>query len=170
MFELTDRWSARASRALYWLGVYGGLPTLVLLVTLDVVLRYVFNAPLRWSRDANGLLLLISVFSALPHAWDQGYHIRMEVFYSRFAGRSRSIADLLSSLAGITVFGLLAFQSAEFVPYMASTAETGEDLMIPLWPFMGFMGLCGLVFALRMLSNPRGVPPGSEAGEQTPWI
>ncbi|GIT15101.1 MAG: hypothetical protein CM1200mP36_08570 [Gammaproteobacteria bacterium] len=44
-----DRWSQRASRWLYNIGVYGALPTLLALVTLEVVLRYLFNAPLQWS-------------------------------------------------------------------------------------------------------------------------
>ncbi|HJO05060.1 MAG TPA: TRAP transporter small permease [Acidobacteriota bacterium] len=168
MLELIDRWSGRASLWLYRLGVYGGLPALVVLVTIDVLLRYLFNAPLRWSRDANGLLLLISLFGALPHAWDRGFHIRMELVHSRLRGRRRQVADLLSALSGIVVFGALTVQSARFVPYMAATWETGEDLMLPLWPFMGFMGICSLVFVGRLLSNPEGEPAAGEA--ESEWM
>ena len=35
------------------------LPALALLVTADVTLRYVFNAPLAWGTDAKELLLLV---------------------------------------------------------------------------------------------------------------
>lgn len=168
MLELIDRWSARAALYLYRLGVFGGLPALVGLVTVDVLLRYLFNAPLRWSRDANGLLLLITLFGALPHAWDRGYHIRMELVHSRLSGRRRQMADLLSALSGIIVFGALVVQSARFVPYMAITWETGEDLMMPLWPFMAFMGLCSLVFVARLLSNPEGEPADGEA--ESEWM
>ncbi len=168
MLELTDRWSARAALWLYRLGVYGGLPALVVLVTVDVLLRYLFNAPLRWSRDANGLLLLISLFAALPYAWDRGYHIRMELLYSRLRGRRRQLADLLSALSGIVVFGALAVQSARFVPYMAATWETGEDLMLPLWPFMAFMGVCSVVFVARLLSNPEGRSASGEG--ESDWM
>ena len=88
-FAGLDRGSARASRWLYALGVYGALPALLGLVTVDVVLRYIFNSPLQWSRDANGLLLLITLFSALPAAWDNRHHIRMEIFYVRLPERWR---------------------------------------------------------------------------------
>jgi len=168
MLELIDRWSSRASLWLYRLGVYGGLPALVVLVTVDVLLRYLFNAPLRWSRDANGLLLLVALFGALPHAWDRGYHIRMELVHSRLRGRQRQLANVLSALSGIIVFGALATQSARFVPYMAATWETGEDLMLPLWPFMAFMGVCSLVFVARLLSNPEGEPAEGEA--ESDWM
>ena len=154
-----DRWSAVLSVWLYRLGVYGALPALLGLVTLDVVLRYFFNAPLQWSRDANGLLLLVTLFSALPHAWDRNQHIRMEIAYTRLRGAWRSIADVASSLAGVVFFVLLATQALRFARYMWITGETGEDLAAPLWPFMVFIGVSGIVFAARLIANPRAAPP-----------
>jgi len=155
---VSDRWSDRAARGLFLVCVRGGLPALVVLVTLDVVLRYVFDAPLGWARDVSGLLLLISMFSALPHAWDRGYHIRMELFYTRTRGAVRGIADIASALSGIVVLALLAAQAFAFVPYMMRTGETAEDLLIPVWPFMGFMGVCAVVFVARLIANPSGRP------------
>ena len=92
------------------------LPSLVVLVTLDVALRYLFNAPLQWGRDVNGLLLLMTIFGALPHAWDRASHIRMEVLYVRLSGARRRSVDVLASVSGIIVFGLMAVQGARFVP------------------------------------------------------
>ena len=154
----TDRWSERVSYELFRLGVYVTMPALVALVTLDVALRYVFNAPLQWGRDANGLLLLMTIFCALPHAWDRAYHIRMEVFYIRLSGARRRGVDVLASVAGIVVFGLMAVQGARFVPFMFGTGETGEDLDLPLWPFMGFLSACASVMVARVFANPAGVP------------
>jgi TRAP-type C4-dicarboxylate transport system permease small subunit len=147
--------------------VDAALPALMALVTLDVVLRYVFNSPLPWGRDVNGLLLLITVFSALPHAWDQGYHIRMEVFYNRLGGRARGVADVASGAAGILFFALMGVQALRFTPYMAATGETGEDLLLPVWPFMLYMGLCSLVLVARLLGNPNGGEPEAYASTGT---
>ena len=169
LFSVLDRWSASISARLYGIGVYGALPALVVLVTTDVVFRYFFNAPIAWVRDANGLLLLVALFTALPHAWDRGYHIRMELFHSSFANRARHIADVVSALCGVLFFGLLGAQAFRFLPYMASTSETGEDLMLPLWPFMAFMGFCGLVFVARLIANPRGESSGDDGTVQE-WV
>ena len=166
-FSGLDRSSARASKWLYAFGVYGALPTLLGLVTIDVVLRYVFSAPLQWSRDANGLLLLITLFSALPAAWDHRHHIRMEIFYVRLPDRWRIAADVLSALAGIALFGLLAVQSVGFTSYMAMTGETGEDLDVPLWPFMAFIGVCGAVFVARLIANPTAAKSADPASGDT---
>ncbi len=158
--ETLDRASERVSSQIFRFGIYVTMPALVVLVTLDVALRYVFNAPLQWARDVNGLLLLVSIFCALPHAWDRAYHIRMEVFYSRFTTTRRRMADVLSSVAGVLFFGFMAVQAARFVPFMIQTGETGEDLDFVLWPFMGVVSFLAVVMAARVFSNPAGVEQG----------
>lgn len=164
---LLDRGSARASAWLYALGVYGALPALLGLVTVDVLLRYFFNAPLQWSRDANGLLLLVVLFSALPAAWDRGHHIRMEIFYLRLPERWRVAADMLSALAGVAFFALLTVQAVAFTRYMAFIGETGEDLEAPLWPAMAFVAISGAVFVARLIANPTVVRTTDDDGS---WI
>ena len=139
------------------------MPALVVLVTLDVALRYLFNAPLQWGRDVNGLFLLMTIFCALPHAWDRAYHIRMEVFYLRLSDTRRRTVDVLASVAGIIVFGLMAVQGARFVPFMIATGETGEDLDAPLWPFMGILSACAVVMVARVFSNPAGLSPDGDS-------
>jgi TRAP-type C4-dicarboxylate transport system permease small subunit len=154
VLEAVDRVSERVSFEMFRFGIYVTMPALVVLVTLDVLLRYVFNAPLEWARDTNGLLLIISLFCALPHAWDRAYHIRMEVFYDRFTTRTRRWADVLSSVSGVIFFGFMAVQAALFVPFMIQTGETGEDLDFVLWPFMGIVSFCAFVMVARVFSNP----------------
>ncbi len=149
-----DAWSAKWARRLFRLGIYALLPALVVLVTTDVVLRYVFDAPLQWARDVSGLVLLMSIAAALPHAWDRAYHIRMEVVYDRFPPRMKRAVDVLSAVAGIVFFGLMAVQSAAYVPFMMRTGETGEDLLWPLWPYMAFLSACAALTVLRLVGNP----------------
>ena len=149
-----DRVSERVSWELFRVGIYLALPALVVLVSTDVTLRYVFNAPLQWARDVNGLLLLLSIFCALPHAWDRAYHIRMEVFYIRVGREKRRRLDVVASVAGIVFFGLMAVQAARYVPFMIRTNETGEDLLLPIWPLMAILSFCCLVMVLRLFSNP----------------
>ena len=155
--DLIDRGSDKVARLMFATSIYVALPALVALVTIDVALRYLFNAPLQWGRDVNGLLLLTSVFCALPHAWDRAYHIRMEVFYDRLSGKRRWAVDALASVTGIIVFGLMAIQAARFVPFMIATGETGEDLELHIWPAMGLLSACAAVMAARVFANPPGI-------------
>ena len=168
---MLDRGSAQAAAALHAIGVRAALPALLAFVTLEVVLRYGFNSPLQWSRDVNGLLLLITLFSTLPHAWDRGFHIRMEIVHRRLRGRWRSLADALSALAGLVFFGLMSVQAVGFARYMFVTGETGEDLSVALWPFMVYVAICGLVLCARLVANPEAAHEAGEAdGESDQWI
>ena len=163
--EWLDHWSESVAQKLFWIGVYVTMPMLVVLVTLDVALRYAFNAPLQWGRDANGLLLLTTLFCALPHAWDRAYHIRMEVFYVRLSVTRRRGIDVLAAVTGVVVFGLMAVQAARFVPFMMGTGETGEDLDLPLWPFMGVLSFCAFVMTLRVFGNPAAMSDDDRGAE-----
>jgi len=158
-----DRVSAAVSVRLFQLGTYVIMPSLVVLVTTDVALRYVFNAPLQWARDVNGILLIISLMCAMPHAWDRAYHIRMEVFYTRFTTRHRRMADVLSAVSGLIFFGFMAVQAARFVPFMIQTGETGEDWDFVLWPFMAVVSFCAFVMVARVFSNPAGEERGKQS-------
>jgi TRAP-type C4-dicarboxylate transport system permease small subunit len=158
-----DRVSATVSKRLFELGTYVIMPALVVLVTTDVALRYIFNAPLQWARDVNGILLIIALMCAMPHAWDRSYHIRMEVFYTRFTMRHRKMADVLSAVSGIIFFGFMAVQATRFVPFMIRTGETGEDWDFVLWPFMAVVSFCAFVMVARVFSNPAGEERGKES-------
>ena len=159
----------QASRWLCNVAVYAALPALFVLVTLDVVLRYIFNSPMQWSRDVSGLLLLVTLISALPYAWDEAYHIRMEILHARLAPVWRNAADIASAAAAFIFLMLLGVQAVMFAYYMFLVDETGEDLNALLWPFMLYVACCGFVFTARVVSNPTAEKV-ADKGASTEWI
>jgi TRAP-type C4-dicarboxylate transport system permease small subunit len=142
-----NRFSAKAHDA----GTIVFLPLMIFLITLNVVLRYAFNAPLAWGDEANGLLLFLILFLSLTFTWDQKKHIRMEIVYALLKGRMRSLADLATGITGILFFGLMGIQCLRDIPYMIRTNETGEELAIPLWPFRVIMALISFIFVLKLV-------------------
>ncbi len=141
----------RFSERCHDLGTIVFLPIMILIITLNVIMRYVFNAPLSWGEEMNGLLLFLILFLSMTYTWDQKRHIRMEIVYVLLKGRLRSLADLASGITGIIFFGLLGIQCIRDIPYMIKTHETGEELGIPLWPFRVVMGLIALVFVIKLV-------------------
>ena len=93
----------------------------------------------------------------------------MEVIYTRLSPEWRSLADVLSALASLVFFFLLTIQAFLFSRYMFLTTETGEDLNVQLWPFMLFIGLCGIVFSMRILISPFA-DSTDELDDSSPWI
>lgn len=127
------------------------LPAMALIITLDVVARYFFNAPLPWGEEINGLLLFLLLMLSMTYAWDKGRHIRMELLYVRLRGTGRLVADLATGITGIVFFGFLGVQSVRDIDYMRRTHEATEVLQVPLWPFRALMALICAVFVFKLL-------------------
>jgi TRAP-type transport system small permease protein len=127
-------------------GVIVCLPILTALIALDVILRYIFNAPLVWAHEATGLLLLLVFLLSIIACWQQKKHIRMELLYERFPRRVRAFADGISAVTGMIVFGMLAIQVSREIPYVIQTRETMQDLPIPIWPFKAVIVLVSIGF------------------------
>jgi TRAP-type C4-dicarboxylate transport system permease small subunit len=140
------------SRAGHDAGTQILLPIMIIIITLNVILRYIFNSPLSWGEEANGLLLFMVLFLSLTYTWDRNRHIRMEIVYARMKGGMRRVADIVSGLTGITFFGLMGIQSIRDIPYMIKTHETGEELIfIPLWPFRIVMAAISFIFIVKLI-------------------
>lgn len=134
------------------LGTIVLIPTMVGLITLDVFLRYIFNAPIWGSKEVNGLLLVMVFFLSMIYCWDKGKHVNVEILYGHFKGRVRSIANMVTALAGMIFSGLLAGQYIKNLPFLIKTQESGEEIGIPVWPFKTLIATCCILLFVRMLS------------------
>jgi TRAP-type C4-dicarboxylate transport system permease small subunit len=138
------------SFGLHKIGTIVFLTAMVFLITMEVLLRYVFKAPLLWGKDLNGLLLLLVFFSVISFTWDARRHIRMEILYMRFGKKGKAFVDILAALTGMIIFGMLGIKSIEVIPYMMTTHETPEFLPVPLWPFSAFMAFCSFLLFIQL--------------------
>lgn len=51
------------ARLIHGTAVYLTLPCLIILLTIDVCLRYIFNAPLLWGSEVSALILSLVFFA-----------------------------------------------------------------------------------------------------------
>ena len=71
---------------------------MVLTITIDVFLRYVFNAPTKWSYDITfmigGTLLIMPMAYVLMHKG----HVNIDILYRTFSPRTKLIIDVVLDL------------------------------------------------------------------------
>ncbi len=111
---------------------------IMLIVTCDVALRYLFNSPLTWAYDLISLYLMAAVFFlVLGDAHRAGAHVGVDILQQRFAPAARRLAALVTDLVGLAVFcliawfgGLRALDAFESADVLAGTTviETLEGL------------------------------------------
>jgi len=159
----TARFRDALSRGLHAVGVFGGIPVLVIVLSIDVLLRYVFNSPLAWGSEVSSLILLVVFFACLPQVTRSRGHIRMDMLYRLMPPAARAVSDVLSGLAGFVFSILLAVESFRSGLNMLRWGERAEMIALPYWPFAFFAGLCGIIltvqFSLQTLGAFSSTPP-----------
>ena len=158
--------AARLALIMHWTGMFFGMPALMVLVGSDVVLRYLFNAPLPWGNEVGSLLLLIVFLASLPHTTRTGGHIRMDLFYGRLQGNARRGADALTGVCGLVFAGFLGYQAFATASRMYRLGDGAYLIDLPFWPFAVFMGLCGTFLAIQFaiqIVNALRLPPATGA-------
>lgn len=129
------------------------LPLMVVLVGLDVAMRYFVGHPLSWAQELTGLLLATALMLGLSYSWSRQVHVRMEILRDRGGSVFRAIGDLLTGASGILVFGMIGWQAARDVPFMISFGEQSEELGLQLWLFrVMLLGMCG-IFCAQLLAD-----------------
>jgi len=163
MGALLVRCTSRLSGMLHLVGVYAGIPALILIITTDVVLRYLVNRPLRWGNEVSALIQLAVLVGSLNLCTEQRGHVRMDALYVRFGPRLKRLTDVVANLCGF-VFGVFfTYQSFASTLEMYRFNQGAEMINLPYWPFALFMGLCGLILSVQFLLEIFGCVPDTPA-------
>ena len=85
------------------------LISMVLMITLDVFLRFVFNAPLPASLEMSQLFEPHVVFLPMAFALATGSHVRVSLFTQHFRGRARYFAEIFAYAVATIFFGLFFY-------------------------------------------------------------
>ncbi|MBX6366805.1 MAG: TRAP transporter small permease [Rhodospirillales bacterium] len=111
------------------------LIAIMLIVTTDVALRYVFSRPLIWAYDVIGLYLMAAVFFlALPHSLRHHVHICVDVIVHVIPRRVRHAFESIGYAATTVLLATLVWLTAERLV----TAYVNDELVdsavsLPAW-------------------------------------
>lgn len=136
------------------LGVAAAIVLLAMmcLTGLDVIARYIFNAPIQGAFELTQVLLVLLVYLAMPLATRGNAHVEVEIWEpgSRFSQRFRAV---LVGLGGIAVFAGLAWQLAEHGGRLASRVAVTNALGIPLAWIAFVASICCAVCVVAVVLN-----------------
>jgi len=121
---------------------------MVIIVTIEVVARYVFNRPTIWSWDISIQILALLTALGAGYALLQGSHVRVDVLVSHLPHRVNVLIDLVMSLLFFFGVGLLMWWFRQEVWKSVAMREVYESLFAPpLYPLkvVVFIGICLLL-------------------------
>jgi len=157
-----DRLAAWIGRVTGW-GAGFSLAAMAVVCALQVVCRYVLNAPLRWPEEVARLLLVWLTYLGAVSATESGMHVAIGVVHDRFSPRARWVADLAGDLIALLFSTALTAGGLAFLASMRGILLPA--LQIPLNVLCAAVPLTGAlhvylhgVAAIRRLRAGSGIP------------
>jgi TRAP-type C4-dicarboxylate transport system permease small subunit len=105
------------------LTIIASMVVMIVVVSIQVVLRYVFNSSIDWADEIARLAFVWSIFLAIPLGIRQGAHVGIELFVAHLKPSLRAwLARVMSLLAGV-LMAVLCYES------VMVAAETWDELL-----------------------------------------
>jgi len=126
---------------------------IMVITTIDVTARYVFNRPLLWGWLTNRLLFGVFILFAGVYTLFKGEHIRIEIFYDHFPPGLKKIARWVSLTAMTSFLSVLVWQTSWMGwNSLMNNEKAAGAFRIPLYPFKLLMPVLAFLFLLQGIS------------------
>jgi TRAP-type mannitol/chloroaromatic compound transport system permease small subunit len=145
---------------------------LVFVIMYEVVSRYLFNAPTRWSNEISQYLLVAVVMLGGGYCLVDNEHVNVDIFYRKFTWRTRAVVEILTFILVVSFVAAIVWKGGE-LSYDALIHDKRSQtiLAMPLFPSMVLVpigavliGLQSLARALRAVIHLAcGTEPGKES-------
>jgi len=133
----------------------GGLLGLVMmLAVIDVCARIFFNSPILGVPDMVTVLLPVFIFLPLAYTEILGEHIRVEMMTSRFSPKWQTACEVLATVTGLIVLGILAWQGWSVALGSISGREYYPGLLrAPVYPAKTAIAIGFTLMWVQLLVN-----------------
>lgn len=125
---------------------------IMLVVSCDVAMRYIFNRPLWWAYDFIGVYMMCGMFFLmLSRTYWLRSHIAVDLLQRRLSTRSQRLSELATALVGAAAFAVMTYAAGTAAISSFSDWDTTASGNWPTWPAFAMAPLgCGLL-TLRLV-------------------
>ncbi|MBW1800264.1 MAG: TRAP transporter small permease [Deltaproteobacteria bacterium] len=132
------------------------LMLMMFLVTVDVCLRYIFNAPIEGVYEAVEFMMAVVFCYGIAYTQRHKGHVAVNVLTTRLSDRNQAVMSSVVSLISFVLFALMTWQSFLKAGESMHMGETsiggiGPFGQIATFPFMYLTSAACLAFCLELL-------------------
>lgn len=126
----------------------------VAIITLEVVLRYVFDRPTNWAHESMTLIFAMQYILSGAYAHYTRSHVRVDVLYQALSARNRARLDAATSLLFFGYVGVMTYTGWGFFWDAWVIREVSfTDWGPPLYPVKFTVFLGSLLLLLQGFAN-----------------
>ncbi|MBV1926258.1 MAG: TRAP transporter small permease [Rhodobacteraceae bacterium] len=150
------------------------LAAIMLIVVVDVFMRYLFSSPLSWSYDLIGLYLVVAVFFfSLSDTMQNHGHISIDLFQHMIPHRLRHALLSVGYLFSTLIVAMIGWQAwLRFMIAYGADDRIAAVVPWPTWIAYSIVTLGSLVLALRcayrMVGHAASAATGKDLVEMPP--
>jgi len=146
------------------------LALMVLLITLDVVLRYFFNRPIKGSYELVEFMMVLIVYLGLGYTQINKRHVSINLFTTKLSPAPLSLVSSATYFLCLAVFSLITWRCILQAEALRVDGTASDVLFIPSFPFMwvvvfGSALLC-FIFLIDFIKSLDGVSKQCKK----PWL
>ena len=139
-----------------WLAGFLMMLALVL-VCMDVILRYFFNNPTGWVIQISEYLLLYIPFLAAAYALREDSHVQIDIVLNRLSPGTRSLVNMITSVIGSLVLLVLTYYGALIcLDYYHRGVPTLKYLKFPEYLVIMIIPFGCFLFSIQFLRKAFG--------------
>ncbi|MFC2002837.1 TRAP transporter small permease [Chloroflexota bacterium] len=128
--KLNDMWDG-ANDVLVWIGC-AALIFIMLSVSGDAVVRYIFKSSEAWVVDVSTYLLLLMTFAGTARVLKREEHVAIGILTSQLNPRNSALFSIITSVIGLLVCLVIAWYSGEVtVDFIQEDRRTIDMLGLP---------------------------------------
>ena len=146
MFLAVEKWLNGFSAAV--------LAAMMVLVTANIVARYIFNRPILGTLEITEFLMVAAVYLSLAYTQFLKAHINITLVTSLLPRRKNLVCDLITYLIGFTFFSLIVWQGTLMTLESYEMEEvTFGTIELLEWPVKMLVPFGSLIVSIRFLAD-----------------
>jgi|YelNatPaOPRAMG01_1025707.scaffolds.fasta_scaffold289764_1 TRAP-type C4-dicarboxylate transport system permease small subunit len=154
MIKIIDRSILKISRLFNYIGVCVIL-VMMFFTASDVLLRYIFNAPIEGAYEAIELMMAISFCFGIAYTQRQKGHVSVDLLVQRLNERKKAGLKFIVSLISFFLCLLITWQSflkanVTFLSKEYTYGGIGPFGHVPIFPFVYLTSSACLIFTLEL--------------------
>lgn len=122
-------------RVVYIISGAGCMVALVILIVMDVSLRFLFNRPIASSFELVMFMMVFVVFTALSYSETQNGHVQIELLFLLLPKRFQKVIKAVNSIIIAGLFILIAQQNVIRARGLRTEGLRSAILHVPVYPF-----------------------------------
>lgn len=126
---------------------------MVLIVFLQIVMRFIFNNSLTWSEELATVIFIWISWIGISLGEKKGEHIRITLVTDRFHGNAKKVIIIIGNLCTLAILVFLLIYGIDVMMHIMSIGSATPALKIPKWIVYGAVPVSSFLMGVRVIKG-----------------